>query len=130
MSTVTQTNQRKGLKMEALKDPEAWKRWVVSHADYWTAVRFKGAGKYERHEFKTWNEAHMGAKMLSLRYPGSNWMIYCVAGVHDVYITTVTNDGTNHAPDPTGNIGGDAQVDGGAQGSDQGGQGGTEQAAG
>ena len=67
------------------KTVEDRSRWIISHADMFTAVRFHGRGKYERHEFKNLFEAEAAAKQLA-EDTGGRYLIYACAGPYDSFI--------------------------------------------
>lgn len=60
-------------------------KWIIDHADYFTAVRFLGRGHYERHEFPSISAACQGARRMS-DHNGGRYLIYAVAGIHDTFV--------------------------------------------
>jgi len=63
--------------------------WIRAHADYWTAVRFRGRGYYERREFKDRQSAETAARRMANDTPGRPVMIYAVAGEHDSFVVAI-----------------------------------------
>lgn len=57
--------------------PEAHAAQIIENPDYYTVVRFKGRGQYERLEFDTFHEAEMNA------LGDRRAMIYAVKGGRD-----------------------------------------------
>jgi hypothetical protein len=66
-------------------------KWIIDHADKFTAVKFLGRGKYERHEFTSLEAAEAAAKQLA-NSNGGQYMIYACAGIYDTYIHTVSQE--------------------------------------
>ena len=65
---------------------------IIANAEYFTAVRFLGVGKYERHEFPTRSEAVAKAQNLSKQFKG-NYLIYAVNDRgYSAYVETVKWD--------------------------------------
>jgi uncharacterized protein with GYD domain len=62
--------------------------WIKANADMYTAVRFHGRGKYERHEFKDHPTAVEAAKHMA-EQSGKFYMIYACAGIYDTWCCTI-----------------------------------------
>jgi hypothetical protein len=75
------------------KTAEERSKWIEDHADYWTAVRFRGRGYYERREFIDRQSAEKAARRMANDSPGRPVMIYAVAGTHDSFVTAITPEG-------------------------------------
>jgi len=73
------------------KTVEERSRWIIDHADMFTAIRFHGRGKYERHEFKDLATAKAVAKVLA-QQSGGRYLIYACSGIYDTFVENATND--------------------------------------
>lgn len=60
--------------------PDALAAQIIENADYFTTVRFKGSGRYDRREFPTLPEAEADAA------GDRRAMIYAVAGIRSVFV--------------------------------------------
>ena len=76
------------MKAPPLESSEARSKFIVEKASYFTAIRFKGRGEYERHEYKTLPEAEADAK-LRAQAGGRPYMLYGVLGIFDTFIKIV-----------------------------------------
>jgi len=63
-------------------------RWIISNADYFTAVRFRKQ-RYERHECPTLAAAVVKAKQM-IAEAGGPIMIYAVAGDSSTWVQNVS----------------------------------------
>ena len=62
--------------------------WIKNNADMYTAVRFHGRGRYERHEYRDYPSAVTAAKRMA-NESGKHFMVYAVAGIYDTWIQTI-----------------------------------------
>lgn len=62
--------------------------WIIEHANMFTAVKFKGRGKYERHEYKDRASAEADARRMA-NATGRPYLIYACAGIYDTYVAAI-----------------------------------------
>ncbi len=70
------------------KTVEERSQWIIHHADLFTAVRFHGYGKYERHEFTDRQTAETTARRLA-NESGGRYLISACAGIYDTWIKSI-----------------------------------------
>ena len=70
------------------KDINERTSFIDQHADYWTVVRFRGQGDYERHEFPKRSDAFEAATKLA-NDTNTTYMIYAVLGIYDTFVTSI-----------------------------------------
>jgi hypothetical protein len=73
--------------MKDFKSAEERSAWIIKNAEMFTAVKFLGRGKYERHEYPSLEKAIEGADVL-IKANGGRYMLYAVCQGHDTYIMT------------------------------------------
>ena len=68
---------------------ELWDSRIIDRAEYFTAIRFLGVGKYERNQFSTRKEACEIAQQLSNKN-NAQYIIYAVDKFElTAYVTTI-----------------------------------------
>lgn len=67
-------------------------KFFKEHADYFTAVKFQGVGKYDRIEAQALEEAKRLAQTKAI-IGGGRYMIYAVIGGQSAYVTTMSATG-------------------------------------